>query len=545
MEIPADLDFARDAHKRQAWADACAAFSAVDREAPLAIEDLESLGEAAQVLGRGDETVQVLRRAYQGRVDAGELGAAVRCAYWLQDAMTMKRDFAQAAAWLARAARLVEDRPDCAERGYLLLPQAEQELRQGDFATAFATASRAAELGAESSDPNLVTLAIHIQGRCRVKQGWLEEGLALLDEAMINVVGGDLEPRVTGLVYCNVIGSCHEVYEVRRAREWTTALNLWCDSRPQFTGAYSGICRIHRSQLLQLGGDWPDAVLEAKLACAALTQGYGEIVAGGAFYQLGEVHRLRGEMSEADEAYRTASRYGSDTQPGLSLLRLAQGKTEAAVAAIGRALSEVTNQTARARLLPAYVEIMLSAGELDLARQGATELAEIAGHYDRPALYAHAAHTRGAVQLAEGDPGPALAALRRAWSLWRDLDVPYEAARIRVLVGLACRALGDDDTAAMELDAARHVLRQLGATPELARVEALSRKRSRADTGGLTPRELEVLRLVSVGKSNQAIAAELFLSEKTVARHMSNIFGKLGVSSRTAAAAYAFDHGLL
>lgn len=545
MRTLADLDLARAAHRRQDWADACAAFDAVDAREPLSTENLELFAEAAQMLGRGDETVRLLRRAYQARVEAGELGAAVRCAYWLQDAMTMKGDFAQAAAWLARAARLVDDHPECAERGYLLIPAAEQALRAAAFADAFSAAAHAAELGVRCSDRDLVTLATGLQGRSRIKQGWAEEGLALLDEAMIEVVGGGLGPRVTGFVYCTVIDACYGLYELRRAREWTTALNLWCDSTPQFTGAYSGICRIHRSELLQLGGAWPDAVREARLACTALTQGFGEIVAGGAFYQLGEVHRLLGETTEADEAYRTASRYGWDAQPGLALLRLMQGRIDAAVAAIGRALSEGTEPLQRTRLLPAYVEIMLAAGEVEQARQGATELSEVAERYDTPALQAHAAHTRGAVQLAAGNPGAALAALRRAWRLWCDLDVPYEAARIRVLVGLACRELGDDDTAAMELDAARHALQRLGALPELARVEALGHRRTRTQVGGLTARELEVLRLVAAGRRNQEIASELFLSEKTVARHLSNIFGKLGVSSRTAAAAYAFDHHLV
>ena len=543
MTTPADLDLARDAHRRQAWADACAAFEAADGQHALEPDDLERFAESAQMLARGEQTIRVLRRAYQARVDADEPGAAIRSAYWLADALRMTGDFAQSAAWLGRAAKLVADRADCYERGYLLLSQGDQEFYGGDFAAAFQSATQAHEYGLRCADKDLVTLAIHGQGICRIKQGWIEEGLALLDEAMIDVLGGDLGPRVAGLVYCSIIATCHEIFELRRAREWTIALNRWCDARPQFTGAYAGICRIHRSELLQMGGDWLDAVTEAQLACELLTQGFAEVVAGGAFYQLGELHRLRGETAEAADAYRTASRYGWNVQPGLSLLRLQEGKTDVAVAAIGRALSEVTDHMARARLLPAYIEIKLADGELDQAREAAIELAEIAERDDLQALHAYAAQCRGAVQLAEGNAATALTALRRAWTLWRDLDVPYEGARVRVLVGLACRALGDDDTAAMELDAARHALQHLGAAPELTRIDALSRRP--AVPGGLTPRELEVLRLVAAGKSNQAIAAELFLSEKTVARHLSNMFVKLNVTSRTAAAAYAFDHGLL
>jgi DNA-binding NarL/FixJ family response regulator len=541
-----DLEVARDAHRGQAWRDACAAFEAADAVEALSAGDLELWAEAAQMLSRGEEAVSVLQRAYRARAEAGELGEAVRCGFWLQDALRMRGELAQSGAWLARVARLVADRPTCGEQGYLLLPEVERQLRAGDLDGALQTAVRATELGALCDDQDLVTFALHLQGLCRVKQGWIEEGLALLDDAMINVVGGGLGPRVTGWVYCSVIATCYELFELRRAREWTTALNLWCDARPQFTGAYAGICRIHRSELLQLGGQWPSAVEEARLACDALTQGFGEMVSGGAFYQLGEVHRLRGEMAQADEAYRTATRLGWDAQPGLALLRLAQGKTETAAAAIGRALAELTSdQLARARLLPACVEIMLAAGRLGEARRHTTELAEIAERLDAAPLHAHAAHARGAVQLAEGNPGSALAALRKAWAGWRELDAPYEAARIRILVALACRALGDDDTSAMEFDAARQVLAQLGAAPELARIEELTTRGPRGQTGGLTARELEVLRLVASGKSNQAIAAELFLSEKTVARHLSNIFGKLGVPSRTAAVAVAHDQGLI
>jgi len=544
MNVVAVLEQAREAHSRQAWADACDAFLALDAVSPLAIEDLERLGEAADLLGRGDEAIRVLQRAYQAHVGAGQIGAAVRCAFWLWHALMFKTEFAAAGGWVVRAGRLTETRPECAQRGYLLIPEAERRHGEGDNAAAFATAGRAAELGARCQDRDLVTVATHIQARALIKQGRVEEGLALLDEAMLGITAGETSPRVTGWIYCSTISTCHELHEVRRAREWTTALNAWCDALPQLSGAFSGICRIHRSQLLQLGGAWPDAVREAQVACEHLTQGYGELVAGAAFYQLGEIHRLRGEAADADEAYRRASQYGWQTQPGLALLRLAQGKVDASVAAIRRALGESTDTLARSQLLPAYVEVMLVTGDVAAAREGATELAGIAEEYHTPALHARAAHARGDVHLAEDSPEAALPALRHAWQLWHDLDAPYDAARTRVLVGQACRALHDEDTAAMELDAARQVFRQLGAVPDLTRVDALTRKHPVGDASGLSPREVEVLRLVAAGKTNHAIAAELFLSEKTVHRHLSNIFTKLGVGSRTAAAAYAFEHGI-
>ncbi|MGH3728449.1 MAG: LuxR C-terminal-related transcriptional regulator [Micromonosporaceae bacterium] len=545
MDVVVDLERARQAHQREAWADALDEFTSVDRVAPLRIDDLELLAESAQILGRGTEAAQVLQRAYQAWVDAGEIGRALRCAFWLQDVLVFRGEFAHAAGWLGRAQRLAESAPACAERGYLLVPVAEKQERQGDYDAAYQSATRAAELGAGCGDRDLTTVGTHLQGRALVRQGRFGEGLALLDEAMLTVTAGETSCRVTGWTYCNTIATCHELHEIQRAREWTIALNAWVDGQPQFTGGYAGICRIHRSQLLQLGGDWPDAVREARLACDLLTQGYGEVVAGGAFHQLAEVHRLRGELAEADEAYRQAGRYGWDIQPGLALLRLAQGRAEVAAAAIRRALGETAEKATRSRLLPAQVEIMLEADDLAAARDGAAELAEIAHQYETPALSALATYARGAVHLADGAPEKALPALRAAWRLWRDLDARYDAARTRVLVGLACRALGDEDTADMELDAARQVFEQLGAAPELTRVSGLVRRPATRDPSGLSPREIEVLRLVAAGKTNHAIADELFLSEKTVARHLSNIFTKLGVGSRTAAAGYAYDHGLV
>ncbi|MGH3714506.1 MAG: LuxR family transcriptional regulator, partial [Micromonosporaceae bacterium] len=381
MDVNAELERARKAHQQRAWADAVDEFTAVDQVAPLEIDDLELLAEATQILGRGTEAAQALQRAYQAYADAGEIGRALRCAYWLQDVLVFRGEFAHAGGWLARAQRLAESVPECPERGYLLLPEAEQLERQGEYQAAYAAAAQAAELGNQCGDRDLVTAATHIQGRIRVGQGQLSEGLALLDEAMLGITAGETSVRINGWIYCSTIATCHQLHEVRRAREWTTALNLWCDAQPQFTGAYSGICRIHRSQLLQLGGAWRDAAREASLACELLTQGYGEIVAGGAFYQLGEVHRLRGELAEADEAYRRANQFGWNIQPGLALLRLAQGRTDAAAAAIGRTLGETPDQLTRSRLLPAHVEIMVAAGQLDAARDAVTELAEIADEY--------------------------------------------------------------------------------------------------------------------------------------------------------------------
>ncbi len=544
VDVVAELERARECHRRYEWADACDAFRAVDSVAPLATDDLVRLAECTYILGRGDEIIGVLQRVYEAQVSAGDVGSGVRCAFYLWHASVAKGELARAGGWIARAWRLAETQPECPEVGYLLIPEAERQLREGDLATAFATAERAVELGNRSGDRDLVAAAGHLQGRAKIKEGRIAAGLALFDEAMVDVSAGQTSAGITTWIYCSVIDACHELHEWRRVREWTVALNAWCDARPQYTGAFSGMCRIHRSELLQLGGAWADALREARLASVELTQGFGEAMAGAAFYQLGEIHRLRGESASATEAYRRASQYGWDTQPGLALLWLAQGRVDASVAAIRRGLAETADPLVRSRLLPASVEIMLAADDVPAAREGVTELAEIVELYDTAALHARSAHARGAVHVADARPEAALPALRLAWRLWRDLDAPYEAACARVLVGVACRALGDEDTAAMELDAARQVFAGLGAVPDLTRTDALIGKRGVGDAAGLSPREVEVLRLIAAGRTNQAIAAELFISDRTVARHVSNILAKLGVGSRTAAAAYAFAHGI-
>jgi ATP/maltotriose-dependent transcriptional regulator MalT len=518
--------------------DACEVFLAVDGVAPLAVADLGRLAESAHVLGRADDAVRLLQRLYTAHVDAGDTGRAVRTAFYLWHALLMKGDVARAGGWVARARRLAQSRQGCPELGFLLVPAAEQQFGEGDFAGASATAERMATLAQQLPDADLSAVALHLQGRARIRQGRVVEGLALLDEALVEVTAGATSPAITSWIYCSVIDACRELQELRRAREWTTALNAWCDARPQYTGVLSAVCRVHRAELLLMDGAWPDAVREAELACGQLGRGYGDAVAGPAFYLLAEAYRLRGDATAAEQAYRNASRYGGEIQPGLALLWLARGRSDPAAAAIRRALVEAVHPLARARLLPAYVDILLARPDVAAAREGAEELQEIAEAYDTAALHARSAYARGAVDLADGAPTEALAALRRADRLWRNVDVPYEAARTRVLIGRACGALGDDASAELELEAARQAFTRLQAVGDLDRAGA------RAGAAGLSPRELEVLRLVAAGRSNQAIAAELAISDRTVERHLSNIFGKLGVGSRTAAAAYAYAHGL-
>jgi DNA-binding CsgD family transcriptional regulator len=340
-------------------------------------------------------------------------------------------------------------------------------------------------------------------------------------------------------VYCSVIEGCIEIFDLRRAHEWTAALTRWCESQPDLV-PFSGQFLTRRAELLQLHGAWPDAIQAARQACGQLE---GRPASGAAFYQCGELHRLRGEFAEAEQAFCEASRHGRTPQPGMALLRLAQGQTEAAAAAIRLALDQARDRRIRLRLLPAFIEIMLAAPDLQAPRSAAEQLEQIADELDAAYLLAVAAQARGAVLLAEGDGRAALAVLRQAWAAWQEIESPYETARVRILIGLACRHCGDNDAAAMEWDAARWIFEQLGAQPDLARLESLTAPPKSA--AGLSAREAQVLRLIAEGKTNRAVASELFISERTVERHVSNIFLKLDVTSRAAAIAYAYQHRLV
>jgi ATP/maltotriose-dependent transcriptional regulator MalT len=430
------------------------------------------------------------------------------------------------------------------EHGYLLLPLAEQRLAEGNDAGAHAAAAGAEEIGDRFRDADLVACARHVQGRVLIHEGRVQAGLALLDEAMLAVITGELSPIMTGLIYCSAIGACQEIHAVRHAREWTAALARWCEQQPQMV-AFTGTCLVHRAEIMQLNGAWADAMSEAHRACERFSQGLDRNPPAAAFYRRAELHRLRGELEAADEAYRTASRLGREPQPGLALLRLAQGRTDAASAAIRRLVSATTDPLQRAKLLPAHVEIMLAVGDLDEARSACRALEEIAATFDTEVLRALAAQARGAVEVAERDAQAALGALRRAFELWQRVEAPYEAARVRVLMALACRSLGDDEAGDLELGAARAVFERLGAAQDVARADSLRNRSTSTHRPPLTRRELQVLRLVAAGKTNKAIAAELFLSERTIDRHVSNIFRKLNVPSRAAATAHAYDRNLL
>ena len=542
MEQAGALARGRQAFQQQAWGDAYQQLSAADDEAALQPDDLLQLALASALTGRDGEWLANLVRAHEQFLAGGNVARAAQCAIWLGMSLQYRGERVRGAAWLSRAERLLDESTlDCVERGWLLIPRGRALAEQGDAAGATARFEQAQVIGQRFGDRDLLAMSRLGIGACRVYGGAIQDGLAYLDDVMPAVEASELSPNVAGIVYCAVIDLCQEVFDIRRATEWTSAMTRWCAGQPDLV-PYHGVCQVHRAHILQLRGDWPSALAIVEDVAVTQAERADSQAIGPAYYRLAELHRLRGDYRRAEEAYRQASRFGFAPEPGWIVMRLAQGYAEAAAATISRALDEAHEPTARSRLLPAYVEIMLGVGELDAANEGAAELARLAAHQAVPYLFACAALARGAVLLASGAAHEALAALHEACASWQELEAPYEGARTRELRGLAYRALGDGERASLELDAAAWAYRQLGATPDLARVEQPATARS---SKGLSARELEVLQLLASGRTNRAIATRLVLSEKTVARHVSNIFTKLDVSSRAAATAYAYEHALV
>lgn len=538
------LGEARASFARGSWGDAYRTFARSDAARPLELDDLEKLALAAYLTGLEEESALAWTRAHHEAIRCNDPPRAARNAFLVGAGLMFRGETAPAMGWLARGGRVLEGCGDCAERAWLLTWNAYAQMWGGDPEGAQTAFAESVTVGQRFNDSDLATMSRLGQGMCLIMQGQGPAGMALLDEAMVGVTSGEVSPVYAGIAYCTVIMGCSEVFDLRRARQWTTALTRWCDSQPDLV-PFRGNCLVHRCELMRLEGAWTDALEVARQACDLLSGPVTWDTLGSAHYQLGELQRLRGEFAEAEKSYRKASEAGRPPEPGLALLRLTQGRIDVAAGILRRGLDEAQEPFVRFRVLPAYVEAMVASGDVVSARTGADELDRIAESLDAPYLRAVAGSALGAVLLAEGDPRSALRRLRVAVSAWRELDAPYETARVQVLIGLACSALGDPEMSAMELDGARKVFAHLGARPDIERLDALMRRAPGRTPGGLTGREVEVLRLIASGKTNRAIARELGLSERTVARHVHNIFTKIGVPSRAAATAYAYENGVI
>jgi len=546
MSATGKLARGRAAYEREAWSEAYLQLAAADRQSPIDPEDLDRLAVAAYLIGEDAASNDALTRAHQAFLDRGEILRAARSALWLAFTLLDRPEQrAQAGGWLARVRRLVdESEQECVEHGFWLCASAFLKVGEGDFGGAQNGFVEAASIGAKFKDRDLTALARHGQGRLMLGMNRKSDGLAMLDEVMVGVACGEVGPIISGVVYCSVISACHELFDLRRAQEWTMALANWCAAHPDMV-PFRGSCLVRRSELLQFHGSWDDAMTEVSRARDRLLAAPREPDIGTAHYQWAELHRLRGEFEQAEDGYRRAAQAGRKPHPGLALLRLAQGDAAAAELAIRHVLQETRGFPSRIHVLRAAVEILIECGDLPAARAAAEEIARVAGEAGAPFLQSACAHALGAVALADGDLNTAIESLRDAAALWQSLDAPFEVAKVRMLVGMAYDRLRDHDGAEMEFDAAQETFERLGAVPDATRIASLRTQAIPAKTGGLTGRELEVLRLVAGGKSNRAIASDLAISEKTVARHLSNIFTKLDLPSRSAATAYAYEHKLL
>lgn len=536
------MDEAADHFARGDWLAAYDAWSDVGLDGLNAAE-LDQFSTAAGLVGHHDDLVRALQRAFVRSQDEGDARGAVRSAFRLAMSTASHGEQALSAGWLGRATELVEEiGGDSPERGWLAFMRMFRAIGTGDFAEAQILVDEAAAAGRQFHDADLIAMAVCAQGRVALYGGRFTEGLAHLDEAMVRVIAGEVSPFIAGHVYCTAIEGCQEISDFGRVAEWTAALERWCDAQPGLL-AFTGQCAVHRGQLMRLRGAWDDALREYSLAAERYLELGTPDAVGLTALETGDVLRLRGDLEGADAAYQRAADLGVDPQPGLALLWLASGRSTAALAAVDRLLAEAGGPVQRCRLLPAAIEVLLSAGLVERARPLATELSTLATSVGALALSAAASQALGAVELASGDAAGALPYMRRAHQQWTKASSPYDAAVARLHTGRCLLALGDESSAERELSAARTAFRQLGAVPMADLASSLLAPESLP--GGLTAREVEVLRLVASGRSNPQIAAELVLSEKTVARHLSNIFGKLDVASRTAAAAYAFERGLV
>ncbi len=548
---------ARKAFARQDWTQAYAELSAADARTQLGADDLERLAIAAYMLGQDEASADAWSRAHADWLRRHDPKRAVRCTFWLVLDLLTRGEAAPAAGWIARAQHLLDRQPgDCAERGLLFAIIARTHVRRGDIDGAHEAASHAMALARQFADDGELQVFSRLSlAQVLARRGENAAAAALFDESMVAVTVGDVSPIGIGVVYCAVIEGCWWLLDLGRAREWTDALSRWCRAQPDLV-PFRGQCLVHRAELMRLSGAWPESLAEAERACGWLTASIDDGAppprrssfkhpVGAAFYQLAEIHRLRGEFANADAAYRRANEYGHAPEPGLALLRLAQGEPRVAEAAMRRVLGEPHARHRRAAILAAGIEIMLEVADLPAARAAADELAAMAEQCDARYLGALAAQAAGAVRLTRGDAQGALTALRQAWMEWQEIDAPWDAARVRVLLGLACRALGDEGGARLEFVAAERVFQRLGAAPDLARLDALRSPATATGEDRLTGRERQVLALIATGMTNRAIATALGISDRTVDRHVSNILSKLDLPSRSAATAYACQRGLV
>jgi class 3 adenylate cyclase len=461
----------RKALERHAWGEALDLLKQAEAAGELDAEGLENLADAAWWMAQPADAIAARERAFSAYVAAGNTRRAAGVALRLTQLNANKLAFAAAQAWFSRAQQLVEDDQDSVEFGYMLFTGFLLGPATPDLAETIALGQRIADIGKRHNDRELQAMASIAQGSALIAHGDIAAGFAYFDAATVAAVAGELDIWSTGWVYCTTIGTCRELADYRRASEWTEATTRWCE-RQSITG-FPGICRVYRAEIVALRGAWAQAEQEARRACEELQRYDLGMSAGLAFYDIGEIRMRMGDLPAAKEAFRRAHEMGMVPEPGMSLLRLAEGDAANAGSSLHRALANETVKFTRARLLPAEIEVALALGDRDRARTASTELDEIAKRFGTPAMEAIASSSRGMLQLADGDAVAAEGTLRAVLRLWLELGVPYEVARTRLLLAEAYRAQGDGPAATLELEAAYSTFERLGARRDLRRTAEL------------------------------------------------------------------------
>lgn len=530
----------------QKWGETYERLSKAGRDQVLESTQLETLAVAAYLTGNDNESYQILERAHQSYLDCEKIEKASRCAFWLGLMFMTAGERVRSSGWMARGERILagDQKRESPERKLFLIPEALEALYTGQAEKARKLFEQAATTGDQFHDADLIALGRLGQGQALIQQGSIAEGIKLIDETMITAEGEEVFPVVKGIVYCAAIETCRRVWDLKRAQEWTLALTRWCDEQRDII-PFRGQCLTRRAEIIQFHGEWNKALEETTNACKLLTRRSGEPAAGEAFYRKAELQRLLGDFEGAEEGYHGAAKWGRNPQPGLALLRVAQGRHHDAETSIHNTLRETKDIRKRAELLPAAMAVMIATRRTEEALDAATELEDIANEFNAAYLYAMSAHCRATALLANGDSGLALDHAQKSLSLWRTMDLPYETACTRELKGQIYMELKDQDNADASLAAARWIFEQLNAKPDLQRIDRLLKRKRNPSTHSLTLREIQVLRRVASGKTNKSIADELFISERTVDRHVSNIFNKIGVSSRVEATTFALRHKML
>lgn len=505
--------------------------------------ELDVLAESLFWQDRQAESLETWRRAYAAHIAAGDIERATHAVWRVFCEHFLLGEATVAGGWLERGRRHAADVPGSAADGFIAVACSMWAGAGGDLELAAAEARRARAIGVAAGDRDVTVLAMATEGRALVDLGRVEDGMSALDDAMVSLISEELGPLYTGWIYCLMLSTCHDVADLRRAADWSDAAMRWCDTL-EHGQLYPGLCRVYRVELQVLRGSWTSAGAEAERACKEIVAHHPHY-AGEAFYVVGEIRRLTGDLEGAEAAYRRAEELGRDPQPGLADLRHAQGQPATAVRALRVTLQHGPSvPLRRAQVLASLARAELAIDDLEAARGRADKLGALAATSGGRWLSATAAAVSGEVSLAAGDVGDALVQLRRAMTLFIDLGMPFETARTRAALGLASREAGDEDAAARELETAMSSLRSLGAPVATVMVRGLTDS-PRMAPAGLSAREIEVLRHVADGRTNREVGELLFISGHTVARHLSNIFAKLGVRSRAAATSYAHEHGLV